>query len=78
MNYISELLTGFTNFKFRKRKTKNEELNLRISQLEELLSEKEQAIDKAKQSFLRNIYHEIRTPLNAIVGFSDLIEMTQG
>lgn len=31
---------------------------------------------KQKASFLANMTHEIRTPLNAIVGFSDLLHMT--
>ncbi|MBN1598239.1 MAG: HAMP domain-containing histidine kinase [Bacteroidales bacterium] len=57
-----------------RRSIENKRLKLRVKYLEELLSEKESAVDNAKKYFLRNIYHEIRTPLNAIVGFSDLIE----
>lgn len=41
-----------------------------------------QAIDKAKESenlktaFLQNMSHEIRTPLNAVIGFSEMLTLT--
>ena len=50
-------------------------LKKRVELLEKLLEEKNISIDKAKSTFLKNLYHEIRTPLNAIIGFSDLIDM---
>ncbi len=45
---------------------------------EELRKETEQAEHSGamKAAFLANMTHEIRTPLNAIVGFSDLLHMT--
>ncbi|MBR6286624.1 MAG: hypothetical protein IKR18_06520 [Bacteroidaceae bacterium] len=43
-----------------------------------LEEEKEKAMkaDRLKSAFLANMSHEIRTPLNAIVGFSNLLSMT--
>lgn len=50
-----------------------------MKQLEaELIKAKEQAeaLEQLKSSFLANMSHEIRTPLNAIVGFADLLTVT--
>jgi signal transduction histidine kinase len=75
---------GIINSIFEKRKIKSqnqisdaeyEYLKLRIEFLEKLLSEKTNAVEKAKSLFLKNLYHEIRTPLNAIVGFANLLEL---
>lgn len=46
-----------------------------IHALEEARNRAEQS-DKLKSAFLANMSHEIRTPLNAIVGFSDLLVVT--
>jgi len=43
-----------------------------ISQLEEA-KEKAEESDKLKSSFLENVSHEIRTPMNGILGFTELL-----
>ena len=47
-----------------------------IGELEKERNRAEQS-DKLKSVFLANMSHEIRTPLNAIVGFSDLLMVTE-
>ena len=55
------------------------EAKIRERELQQLLIERESALDKAetanraKSSFLAVMSHELRTPLNAIIGFSDLM-----
>ncbi len=43
----------------------------------QLEKEKAQQADKLKSAFLANMSHEIRTPLNAIVGFSQMLQLSE-
>lgn len=52
------------------------ERNRMITALEKA-KEKAEESDRLKSAFLANMSHEIRTPLNAIVGFSDLLLVTE-
>lgn len=57
---------------------KYEDITIREQFARDLQRAKEtaEASDKLKSQFLSNMSHEIRTPLNAIVGFSDLLAIT--
>lgn len=52
------------------------ERKMMITALEQAKAKAEDS-DRLKSAFLANMSHEIRTPLNAIVGFSDLLLVTE-
>ena len=54
-------------------------INYDITELKDsqLKRERAEELDRLKSAFLANMSHEIRTPLNAIVGFSEIIAVTE-
>lgn len=58
---------------FRRDDTEWKNINERLEEEKQ----KAQQADKLKSAFLANMSHEIRTPLNAIIGFSQLLLVTE-
>ncbi len=70
------------------RKKSEEEAKKRQEELENLVKDRTQILELAKKEaeqanfaksdFLSKVSHELRTPLNAIIGFSHLLQMSEG
>ncbi len=51
--------------------------NLIIQEKHKIAKLEAENANKAKSEFLANMSHELRTPLNAVIGYSDLLRMTE-
>ncbi len=71
---VIEILHDITDRKRAEKELKqvNEQLKASVER-SNLLAEREEAANQAKNQFLANMSHEIRTPMNAIIGFSEVL-----
>lgn len=76
---VKQRLESLVNLKTQELSISNDELEIKLKEIEQLNVKLENALQKAQESeqfkmaFIQNISHEIRTPLNAIIGFSNIL-----
>jgi len=74
-DHLEEKVNEKTNQLLQINQDLEKEIDKRTISLKEALL-KAQNADKAKSTFLANMSHEIRTPLNSIIGFSEVISIS--